>query len=544
MGETAVEPHRWGTRRPGLRSTAVAPMIVVGAAVVATTVRLSTPGEIHFDEVHYVTDARDILEHGVEQRSAVHPPVGPRIIAASIWLLGDHPLGWRAPAALAGILTVWLTYLLVRRLVTAPVAAAFAALLLVLDGVFLVQARIAMLDIFLAMFVVLAVWLFVVDHQRRTRVVPRAGPPTAAIPWALLGSGAALGLATAVKWSGLFALGAVAALAVGFQAAHLRRQGVALRRAWRTWLWSLAGLVALPAVVYVASWTPWLAAYDRTDAGREVCQDVPPEEACLAGPVEHAATLVAHHRRVVAFHTGLESDHRYQASPTTWPLQLRPVNYLWDRCDDQGLDRDEEPCAPPGRATQILALGNLAVWWSGLLALPVLVGGAVRGQMRSLVPLTLLLGQYLPWLFVGRATFSFYAVPMVPFLTAGIAIAVLELDRARRWRGLLVGGGAGLAVGTALAAAAWWRSAPDLSTGSVVVIAAVLVGAAFGGLRDRRAEAVTPPQPPRRRWRAGVIGALILLAAIALFTYFAPIWFGLPAETAAIRARWWLSSWV
>jgi dolichyl-phosphate-mannose--protein O-mannosyl transferase len=244
-------------------------------------------------------------------------------------------------------------------------------------------------------------------------------------------------------------------------------------------LWLVAAIVVVPTVVYTLTWLPWAANAEHTDTGAAICAEADRHATsmCLSGPADRARALVQHHRRVLDFHGGFTSEHRYQSPPTAWLLQTRPVTYRWDRCSHDGVDRDGDACAPTGRATQIISLGNLAVWWTGLAALPLLAAGAVRRELSSIVPLSLVLGQFLPWLAVGRPGFSYYAVPIVPFLAAGIAVATLDLAR-------------------------------------------------------------------RRRRLAVIVGGTVALGAVVLFVYFAPLWLGIRSDLDAVRARWWLSSWV
>jgi hypothetical protein len=89
-----TRPARWSPLAGRLPA-----LVVVGLAAVVTSVGL-TRQDVMFDEIYYVNDARDVLEHGVEQRFVVHPTLAIRLIAGSIALFGDVPLGWRAPAAL------------------------------------------------------------------------------------------------------------------------------------------------------------------------------------------------------------------------------------------------------------------------------------------------------------------------------------------------------------------------------------------------------------------------------------------------------------
>jgi dolichyl-phosphate-mannose-protein mannosyltransferase len=495
--------------------------------------RLGQPDQLMFDEVYYVEDAREVLQRGASERFVVHPPLVSWLIAGSITLFGDHPAAWRAPAAAAGFVAIWWTHLLALRLTGRRHLAALAAALLALDGVFLAQARIAMLDVFVVAFVVVAAWLLVLDRQRRDGAVTTSTPP-----WALLGAGAMLGSAVAAKWSGLFALAVVASVALGWEVARLRRQPVVRARRYVTAVtWLVVAFLLVPGIVYTASWVPWLAVFPVTETGQAVCPEG--DEPCLDGIGEHLDAFAQHHRRIAAFHLSFEAGHRYQAPPTTWPWQLRPVTFHWQRCDAEGLDRDEQPCGPPGQGTQLLAVGNLGVWWIGLLALPVLVAGAVRRDGRSIVPLALLVGQYLPWLAISRAAFSFYAAPLVPFLTVGIALSLAQLDEPRRWRGVVLGTLAGAATGVLVIFVSALPLASADGASPTLVLATALLGGWIGARRDRHAVAREPIRSISRP-----VTVTVLAIAVALFTYFAPVWFAIPWDLDALQARWWFRSWI
>ena len=97
----------------------------------------------------------------------VHPPLGKWIIALlGVGPIGQRSIGWRFPSAVFGIAGVGLLYLLALRLWRSVWWAGFAALLLALDGLHIVQSRIAMLDIFLTTFVTAAVLFLVLDRER------------------------------------------------------------------------------------------------------------------------------------------------------------------------------------------------------------------------------------------------------------------------------------------------------------------------------------------------------------------------------------------
>ena len=52
------------------------------------------PSELIFDEQHYVTDARHILQ-GEGTERIEHPPLGKLFIVFGMFLFGDNPFGWR-----------------------------------------------------------------------------------------------------------------------------------------------------------------------------------------------------------------------------------------------------------------------------------------------------------------------------------------------------------------------------------------------------------------------------------------------------------------
>src|SRR5262249_14666603 len=112
------------------------------------------------------------------------------VIALGIYLFGDHPWSWRVGNATLGTIIVGVTYLLVRRMSRSRLAAAFAALFVMCDGMYLVDSRIGVIDIVYLTCAAFAYWLFFV-------FVDTVGP--AARRRLLLGLGVALGLCLGSK---------------------------------------------------------------------------------------------------------------------------------------------------------------------------------------------------------------------------------------------------------------------------------------------------------------------------------------------------------
>lgn len=556
----------------------IVPTGVLVLATVTLLIGLDDPARIIFDETYYVNDAREYLEHGVEESFAVHPPVGKWLIATGIALFGDNAFGWRVAGAVTGAVAVLLTYLVARRLRLGVAVSGLAALLLLTDGLFFVQARISMLDIHLAFFVMLGTWLLLVDRQRsglgtRPEPVPDSfdltteedaadtpppEPPTRRNAIRLL-AGVAFGLAIATKWSGLLGLGAAGLLTLGWELAWRYRW---LGR-WNAQLGRMVGsvlvaLVLVPAGVYLASYVPWLVNYEYTHEGQKECTDEADQviDPCDVGVTGRLAGLWRSQVAIARFHEGLDATHSYRAPAITWPVMARPVVYYWETCSEDraaGVARTEEdgevvqpePCiVEQGDAAEILAVGNPVLWWGFLAATPLLVGALVRRRLAAAVIAVFYAAQFLPWLVVSRPAFIFYMVPVVPFLALGLAyVTALATERwavAGTYAGAALGGAVGF--GGALLVGA----GTDLDVAMARWIAlgvGWLCGAAIGAVVDARS-----PRPARTAGlgvRSGRIAAIVVGGlAVALFAYFLPVWTGIPLEEDIIRQRWWFDGWI
>ena len=111
----------------------------------------------------------------------VHPEVGKWLIALGEKAFGMDPFGWRIAAAVVGSLMVLVMCRFVRRVTGSTALGLVGGLLLSLDGLHLVLSRLALLDIFLAFFILCGVHCVVADRQWfRERLAPGRDP--AALP--------------------------------------------------------------------------------------------------------------------------------------------------------------------------------------------------------------------------------------------------------------------------------------------------------------------------------------------------------------------------
>ncbi len=130
--------------------------------LVVLVLHLSTimqPDEPLFDEMHYIPDARLIIDDSITER-AEHPPLGKLFVVAGIKLFGDNPIGWRLIAILFGATGIALFYLICRRLNLSKRVSFLATFLVSLENLSFVQGGIAMLDVYSLTFALAAFWLY------------------------------------------------------------------------------------------------------------------------------------------------------------------------------------------------------------------------------------------------------------------------------------------------------------------------------------------------------------------------------------------------
>ena len=440
VGTTAM-PADDVRRRP--RGGLLIPVVLLLVAATLRFYALGYPERIYFDETYYAPQGREMIERGVEEGFAVHPPVGKWLIGTGIAIFGYSGFGFRAASAAAGTLTVLFTYFIGLRLFRRRGVAAMAALFVALDGLALTMSRIAMLDIFLAMFVALGIWFLLIDRDHLWADVPAAPPdqrrplPRRSHRWRWL-AGIAFGLALASKWSAITAIGGAGLFVVISELLWRRRVTGSLWTGWwRPVVSGLLTLIVVPLLVYVISYVGWFTNYSETRLGLEDC----PQGVCNLSTVDIVGKWWGEQKAIGTFHLNLEAEHPYRSQPVTWPYLGRPVAYYYESCSDEKL-ADGKCVTEQTNVEEILGVGNPAIWWLGLIAFGVAGWFAIR--RRQWVPATILgfyLVQYLPWLGVARPNFLFYLTPAVPLLCLALAYAVWRLSESTylRWLPVAVG---------------------------------------------------------------------------------------------------------
>ncbi|MGG6293286.1 phospholipid carrier-dependent glycosyltransferase [Leptolyngbya sp. AN02str] len=440
-----------------------------------------------FDEVYYANFASKFLQG--RQEFGGHPPLSTYLIAGGIWI--SEQLGWGSEATRNGLTGLYISTVSYRwlnaltgawiPLVVGAIAfqlthrrtyALIAALLMALDGMFLVESRYALNNVYLVLFGLLGHLGLLIALNRVS--APQGKSRSLLFPLVL--SGVGFGASIGIKWNGAgFVLGAIALWVLAWIVKWVRPQLLdrpALPMAatdataearldsepsqWRSPLAALPQLklwqVALtfgviPAITYYVSWLPYAA--------------LNPEVSVW----EWQGQVLSYHERV-----GGMDAHPYCSRWLSWLWMIRPVAYFYQTAHAPGEPSPIVGPPLPNEAGRIIydvhAMGNPPLWWASTLAIAVVLGLVVlrggqaiarsRGDGHAIAPfaatgfpvsvhpltwvwtavfLCINWGaNFLPWAKVTRCTFIYHYMGSLVFAILAIALLVDGwLDSLRGW---------------------------------------------------------------------------------------------------------------
>lgn len=451
------------------RVHAIILLAILSFAFLTRVWRIEYPSEYVFDEVYHAVTAKLIAQNdprafewwnpAPEPNTAVdwlHPPLAKYTQAFFMLIVGENSLGWRVSSALFGVGVIALTYQVAWTAFKKREVALVAALLATLDGLLLVQSRIAMNDIHVTFFILLTLWLYL--RWRLTGFLTFAQ---------LFLVGLSAGFAMASKWSGLFALGVVGVHELALGARHF----------WHQWdestvsgwlksvsIWSVTRAVALfilPLAIYISSYWLMFAQGKTLFCTTGVAQQGECyQEKLKLGEAVWYDGLVSHfvelHHQIWWYQTHLEATHPYQSRPWQWFLNTRPVWLYVQYPSDTQIQN-------------IYTLGNPVLFWGGavIIVFSLVFLLLYRGlqlkliklpsfkllplKKKELFPLQFLLLSYflvwLPWQLSPRIMFFYHYTPAVPLLCILMAYWLMRIST---WKVQL--SGRELAVGKILSA--------------------------------------------------------------------------------------------
>jgi len=453
-------------------------IILSGLVISAAITRfwhLDQPTTTFFDEITYVGGAHAYLRG--EQFFDSHPPFAKYLIALSIWLFGDNPWSWRFPNASIGTALIGITYLLGRRVFISRLAATLAASFVLLDGVFLVDSRAAVLDIVYVSLAALSYLLLFSCLQSANARAKR---------FTLVFIGVTLGLCFGAK---LYVPGITCLLVTGFLIYVLIfHTGLFVTKVNPSRCRLIAGALLLlgsvSALTYLVLYLPYY----------------------LLGWWSGFGALVEYYREVAWFEGVLRYSVDVRASPWwSWPLMLHPFAY---RLHEVGN----------GKVASIWFGANPVLCWEALAGLLLISARLLR--RAQLMSAFLVIG-YLAYLLmlvpVGRALYVYMYMPSLYLGYVALASLVADCWNER--------------ATTSEQAVLMLGLVPSFLLGLGIVVGTVCFLGLFAGFATVL----------RYYKSAGkVVFVSFLLSVLVAFVYFSPVWAGVPVTRAGWQARMWL----
>jgi dolichyl-phosphate-mannose-protein mannosyltransferase len=487
------------------------PVLVTVLAAGTRLWNLGSPHSLVFDETFYVKDAWTLLNLGYEASwpadpnpafesgdvdsyldngsFVVHPPLGKWLISIGFMVFGaDSSVGWRISTAVVGILAVILVMVIAKGIFRSSLVATIAGLLMAIDGNAIVMSRVSLLDNFGMFFSLvgfdrsqsatrLAVWIAARQETGRTI---RWGPSLWARPW-LFAAGISFGLASSIKWNGLYFLAAFAVYTLIVDAIARRNAGVSFWISGTIWKQGPASFVLTVPVAlatYLTTFTGWFltrGGYGRTWADNPVNA----WQGTFAW-VPHAIQSFLHMQEdVYNYHVNEHSGHPYAANPLTWLLMIRPTSMYF-----KGSALGADGCTVNYCGSAITGIANPLIWYAGTAAVLYLLYRLIRfREWRVGLILMGMAAGYLPWLlYLDRTVYQFYTIVFEPYMIFAIAYVVWQL---------------------------------------------------IGKRGD----------PPPQRERNGRWVAVFLVLAVVVSIFYWPMWTGIQVDWAYMQAHYWFPLW-
>lgn len=409
--------------------------------------QISYKNSMYFDEVYFARAAYEYANN-IEVAEWSHPPLGKLLMAIPIKLFGMNPVTYRIMGLLAGLLMIPVVYILAKRLFKDTKWALLAGLLITFDNFHFAQTRMATVDSFLVLFILLSC-LFMkkfidIDINDKKKYKP------------LLLSGLFTGCAIATKWTALYAmlgLGLIFFIHLFSIIKDKRKTKINYNKAsfailcalvvlsvipitlyyiltfvkdssfattstfWyyfiilfisvlvmiyklinkeknykKIFLYAFIGFVVIPIIIYVLIYLLFPNLYNYTN--------------------NNIGGIINQIKDMFSYHSTVNENHPFESSWFNWPIMYKPVwyyvGYLGGTIED-------------GVKETIVGIGNPVIWWFGIVASIYIVIRTLHKRENEMLFITvLLLCSYLPYVFIDRPMFMYHFFPTLPFVMLAI----------------------------------------------------------------------------------------------------------------------------
>ena len=338
---------------------------------------ISAINSSYFDEVYF---ARSAYEYSIGEKvyDWVHPPLGKLIQAIPIKLSQKMaPFYWRLMGNIAGIIMIIVMYLFGKEMFKKRKYALIAALLMTFDTFHFAQTRMGTIDSFLVLFIMLS-YFFMYKYIKNDKT-----------PYFAL-SGLFFGLASSVKWSGVFA-------GFGLLIIYIINKVVRKQKISNFILNGLAYFILIPLVIYTLCYVTHPNIENRK--------------------VNSIPKIVEQSKDMYNYHAKLEADHPFTSKWYTWPISYKPVWYYGKNMS-------------ANTKSTIVGVGNILIWWPAIIAFLILPYYIIKKRnKKSLFLLIAILSNFIPFIFISRIMFLYHYFAVLPFMMLAIVNFFYQINK-------------------------------------------------------------------------------------------------------------------
>lgn len=331
----------------------------------------------YFDEVYFARTAYEHL-HNLSIYEWTHPPLGKLLMAIPMLFMGMTTFAYRLMGNIAGILMIPTIYVFAKMLFKDSKYGVLAAIIMAADGMHFVQTRLGTADGFLVLFIILE-YLFMYKY------ILSEGKVLKKRLWYLFWSGLFMGLAIAVKWSGVFA-------AIGLAIIFFFNLAIKIfveKKKWTkentiTILSCFGFFVAIPIIIYLLSYIPYYIVENAY--------------------IKDLKTFIEWQQYMYSYHHDLVATHPYSSMWYTWPITKQSILY-WVGTTSSGA------------ITRIALLGNPAIWWFSIPCMIYTVISAIKNKKFEYFFLIIaIVSMMISYVGIDRIMFLYHYFPILPFV--------------------------------------------------------------------------------------------------------------------------------
>lgn len=336
----------------------------------------------YFDEVYF---ARSVYEYknNLNIYEWTHPPLGKMIMSLPVLITNNFsPLTYRLSSIVAGILIVYVTYLLCKSLFNYKYAV-LGAILVSLDTFHYTYSRIGTTDSLLTLFIISSIY-FMIKYIQTNKWVD------------LLLSGLLFSFSIATKWSGFYT--GIVLVILYFYSLYKNKTNI-----YRFLICGFSFFIIIPIILYLALYLMY-----------------PKNTVVYTSSINKIIDIT---KQMYSYHSNLTDTHYFSSKFYTWIISYKPV-WLYT-------------ISYENMRGSISTIGNMIIWIGGIIGFIYSLTRLKKDKVSQLLVITII-SLLLPYMFINRAMFLYHYYPALIFVIIALVNLVYMLDKKIKYSSYIV----------------------------------------------------------------------------------------------------------